>query len=95
MCGNYIGGLPEKTAFQKNCQRISAAVCAFDVSEKNLQGTRSLQVFCVLLCLLSLEHVLADAAELADEIFRQVFPLDAFFLFVIDPTANGANVFHL
>ena len=33
-------------------------------------------------CLLSLEHVLADAAELADEIFRQVFPLHAGFFLV-------------
>ena len=40
------------------------------------------------------EVFLAHAAQLADEVFGQVFPLHAGFLFVINPAAHIANIFH-
>ena len=40
------------------------------------------------------EVILTDAAELAGKIVAQLFPLYAGFLFIVDPAANIAYVFH-
>ena len=40
------------------------------------------------------ELVFADTAELAGEIFGQIFPLDASFVLIVDPAAQIANVLH-
>lgn len=48
----------------------------------------------IILLLFGAELILAYAAKLAGKIFGQFFPFYALFLFVIDPAAYVANIFH-
>lgn len=69
---------------------------------KQTKGRGKLRALPAQTGLFSAEGFLADAAERAGEIFRKVFPLctgldagiRAAVLFIVDPTANIANVFH-
>jgi hypothetical protein len=50
--------------------------------------------FFLLCSLFSREIFLADAAQLAGEILGQIFPLHTGFLFIVNPAADIAHIFH-
>ena len=81
-------GTPKSHLFQQRAKKKKGTSYPVPFCKKLIIFRRAVLLF-------RREVVLASAAEFAGEVIGEVFPLHAGFLFVIDPAAEIAYIFHL